>query len=449
MKYVLVLQKRDELCDIIDQNLEYELQLKLVCLENLNQLLSWFNEGKIPELIICKQEDFQIEEVYKCIEKKQPTPVFHYYSDEKTTAQIPNLAVFSSEEFEIETILKNIYTLEHLPIPKHKEVVPEFVPFSIKHFYNIKSFMSDIYIMLKKKDQEQFVKRINALDPIDRDGLAKYQDLGLEHLYIKKEYRFHFVNLAVNKAIEELRSPTEVSLFSAADETFHLSSEMLMSVGINENTIKLTKASIISMNQTLKNIDTIGPLLARLLKEKLSYAYKRVHLTAMFCVEILKRVDWFAKDQHPILIEQIVFSVFLHDILLLDERLLRIHSKLDLYEAKLSEKEKNIVLNHANLASTLVQKYPKSPAYVDIIIKQHHGTTNGVGFSENYSTSILKQAIIFIVVEKFVMRILDFKKDESRLSDILDDLEQEFSLPSYNKVMLVLKEVIFSAARSK
>lgn len=449
MKYALIFQKRDEFCDVLAQNLYYELQLVLICLEDLSELAKWLQEGKSADLIICENDKIPAAKITKYFEKSQPSLIFHIYSDEALDVTSKDIFVYPASHFQLETIIKNACTLTHLVATKNKESVPDYVPYSIQYFYNIKSFISDIYIMLKKRDQVQFVKRINAHDPIDRETLQKYQDSGLEHLYIKKEYRFHFVNLAVDEAIEELKSPTEKSLFSAADETFQLSGEMLLSTGINENTIKLTKASIVSMKQTLKNLDTIAPLLERLLKEKLSYAYKRVHLTAMFCVEILKRIDWFAKDQQPIMIEQIVFSVFLHDILLTDEKLLKIHSKLDLYEAQLSEKEKNIVLNHANLASTLVQKYPKSPAYVDVIIKQHHGTTNGVGFSENHSTSILKQAMIIIVVEKFVMKVLDYKKEQSRLSEILEDLDREFSLPSYAKVMSCLKETIYSAAQSR
>lgn len=449
MKYVIILRKRDDFCDILAQNLYYEHKLVLISLHDVRELSQWLSDGKKPELVIGLQKELAADNITKYFEKVNPGPIFHFYTDSEEQTKSKDCFYFPESSFELETVIENTMIAFPASAGRTKEEVPDYVSFSIQYFYNVKSFVSDIYIMLKKKDSIQYVKRINAGEEIDRATLEKYQDSGLENLYIKKAYRFHFINLAVDQSIEDLRSPKEKTILNAADENYQLTAEMLLNMGITENTIKLTKASIVSMKQTLKSMNSVSSLLEKLLLEKLSYAYKRTHMTAMFCVEALKRVDWFSKEQMPALTEQMVFAVFLHDILLIDEKLLKIHSKLDMYESSLSEKEKELVLNHANLISSLVQKYPKSPAFVDVIIKLHHGTTNGVGFSENLNSSLLKQVIILIVVEKFVIRILNFNKEKEKLIDIIEDCEREFSLPSYAKVMAAVKETILDSVRSK
>jgi thymidylate kinase len=465
MKNIIISIAQDNTSEILYQNLDYETESKLFCIQNYEELLSRISKTKDINLVILSDAYLDTQQAVASLKKLNPRPKIQVYSDRIENVQSPDMEFFPQSDFELEKLIKNaLATLDPEGL-KNRTEIPDYVPFSIKYFYNINSFMSDIYIKLKKRGIEEFVKRINANEEIDRETLEKYEVSGLEFLYIRKPYRFHFINQAVNESIgglkkahlselaqqlDEEEHPLQVkTILNAADDTYQLSAEMLLNMGITENTIKITKASIASMKKTLKNMDTITALLDRLLKEKLSYAYKRTHITTMFAVEVLKRIDWFSKEQLPQLIEQLVYASFLHDILLTDEKLLRIHSKLNLYQADLSEQEKKLVLNHANMTSTLIQKYPKAPNHVDVIIKQHHGTSNGIGFSVNLNASLPKLVIILMVAERLVMKLLDFKKGEDRLEQVFNDLEEEFNLPTYKKVTDCLKESIISAARSK
>lgn len=464
MKNVIITTKSKEVSDILSQNLSYELKTDLYCLKGLEDLTQWISQSKSLELVILNEENIDVANAVKVLKKVNPSPRIQIYTDHEDKHKGKDIEVFSLEDFELESIVENALATMDPDGEKSRAEIPDYVPFSINYFYNINSFISDIFIKLKKRDVEQFVKRINAHEEIDREALEKYEASGLNFFYIKKTFRFHFINQAVNESIDELKqahvteqlrqddksyTPQERTILNVADESYHLTAEMLLNMGITENTIKITKASVASMKQTLKNMDTLAPLLERLLKEKVSYAYKRTHMTTMFAVEALKRIDWFSKDQLPRLTEQLVYAGFLHDILLTEEKLLRIHSKLELYQANLSDQEKKLVLNHANMTSTLIQKYPKAPNNVDVIIKQHHGTSNGVGFSENLNTGLPKIVIILMVAEKLVMRLLDFKRGEDRLGQVLKDLEEEFNLPTYKKVIDGLKQALLNAARSK
>ena len=120
----------------------------------------------------------------------------------------------------------------------------------------------------------------------------------------------------------------------------------------------------------------------------------------------------------------------------------KIRNKQELHRSTIEKKQKDTVMNHANMASTLVQKFPKTPPDVDIIIRQHHGTSNGIGFSDRPNSSLSSLSIIFIVVEFFVDEILSFENGVSTMEGIFTKMEEYFAIPSYRKTVHALKEIV-------
>jgi hypothetical protein len=332
--------------------------------------------------------------------------------------------------------------------------IPEFVGFKLHYFFQINKFQADIFIQIKKKDEDQYVKRILANDDFDKKLLLKYKQSGLDELYVEKEYRHHFWDALISENITRLKDVfknsndfAEEYIIELSNDSYNLSQDLLNSIGLNEQTVKMTQASIKTMTETVKSMDKMGPLLKRLLSNEASYAYKKCHLISMFSVDVLKKLDWFPNDKFDESLNTMVFVSFMHDIVLMKEDLLRIHTKIDLYRSEAGDKEKELVKNHANIVATLVNKYPRAPAGADNIIKQHHGTTNGIGFSEVYNSNLSKYTIVLIVLEAFVIRILDFKSEEDSLKSIINHFYEEFTQPSYKKVLDALVATILGDAK--
>ena len=86
-----------------------------------------------------------------------------------------------------------------------------------------------------------------------------------------------------------------------------------------------------------------------------------------------------------------------------------------------------------------MQGIPKLPQGVDLIVKQHHGQTNGIGFPEKLSSGISPLAIFFIVMEHFSSLILECK-DKIQFEIIFDELYKKHTLPSYRKVVDILRD---------
>ena len=85
-----------------------------------------------------------------------------------------------------------------------------------------------------------------------------------------------------------------------------------------------------------------------------------------------------------------------------------------------------------------MQGIPKLPQGVDIIVKQHHGQSNGIGFPDKLSSSISPLAIFFIVIEHFVTLLLEYK-EKINFEVIFDELYNTHTLPSYRKIIDVLR----------
>src|SRR5690606_6673317 len=108
--------------------------------------------------------------------------------------------------------------------------------------------------------------------------------------------------------------------------------------------------------------------------------------------------------------DKLSFIAYFHDIALNTDEEAMIHSNQELKNSPLNRPSKLLVEKHAQVAAELVAKYPHAPMGADQLIRQHHGTLNGIGFSEHFGSNISPMAIVFIVAEEFTRIVL---KNES------------------------------------
>lgn len=151
-------------------------------------------------------------------------------------------------------------------------------------------------------------------------------------------------------------------------------------------------------------------------------------------------------EQQQLIFEKISMVSFFHDIYLEDEKLLKIMNQAQLKAANLTPEEKDLVTNHAHRAALMVQTYPRLSQGIDLIIKQHHGVGHGVGFPEQFSSSLSPLVIFFIVVEDFVTHCLVLG-GLSQFPKMMEILRERYQLPSYRKVLQEI-ENLFKAPRS-
>jgi hypothetical protein len=80
-----------------------------------------------------------------------------------------------------------------------------------------------------------------------------------------------------------------------------------------------------------------------------------------------------------------------------------------------------------------------------MIIKQHHGVSNGVGFPLALTAAISPMAIFFIVIEDFAKSILEIsgppEKLASNMKEAIKPLKEKYQLPSYRKIVTEIENM--------
>jgi hypothetical protein len=113
-----------------------------------------------------------------------------------------------------------------------------------------------------------------------------------------------------------------------------------------------------------------------------------------------------------------------------------------LFSEEVDDADKEVVLNHARMSAEIVLGYKKAPLGADLLIKQHHGVTNGVGFAIEYKDDISPLSKVVIIAEAFVNEYLKAKEiyGDSGIDAklIIPTLNEKFRKSSYRKIVETL-----------
>ncbi len=320
------------------------------------------------------------------------------------------------------------------------KVVPEYFPIPILYFKVLRRSVCPVYSQ-DIEDPAVFIPRFAKLKDFTEAEVNALVQEGITHLYVEKLHRLDFVNNVTNELMTELEA-LDLSAdeqLTAADRSLELLTQKLLSIGITEETVKLAKKNMDTLKRTVKTNPKLAKLLERLLSNKTSYIYRHTQILAYVGSHIVRNIDWGSPDQE----EKIMFIAFFHDLALADDTQARVASALDLRKANFSPEVKILVEKHAQLAAEYVTKFPHAPMGADQIIRQHHGTLNGIGFSEHWGNNVSPMSVVFIVAEEFTRIILKNEERPLQRHDLLRELKETFPTSRFQKVIELLESVTF------
>lgn len=384
------------------------------------------NPDKVPHLLILDDEQFDVEGVYNL-----PIPYDH-----------------------ADLVSKVHQVLAEAKVHPDKENVPPHIPFELVFFKNMETTPCDLFLKMLRSDGEHFVKRYRAKDSIDQDIIDKYSKGDkVKYFYVESKDRFaffnHMVKICFDYICKEKASEVHLNIGRHA-ENYQIIQDMVNVFGIEEETIRVCDQTIKKMLDQVRQFNQLNDLLPTVLSSPGSYMYKHCYLNLLMTAHLLPSLKWSGQKHYELVMEKMCYAIFFHDICLQDEKLVRIANKIDFYKAEnLTPKEREIVLNHANMASTLLQRYHGLPSGVDIIVKQHHGTTNGIGFTDYYKASISQMSMMFIILEEFVGQVLDYHSHKQGILKIIDDMSRKFELPTYLRIVEALKDSVMNPQNQK
>lgn len=318
-----------------------------------------------------------------------------------------------------------------------EKVVPDFFPIPIAYFMVIKRSICPVYKQ-ENESYKELTKENLDFTPELMSELVKY---GVKYLYVNKLERLNFVS-NVTAELLSLLSAEEVSPsehLTASEKSMELLTKKLQTIGVNEETIKLAQKNMEVMKQNVRSSPKLSNLFEKLLSNKSSYRFKHTQILTYVGLHIVKNIEWGNQEQE----DKLSFIAYFHDIALNTDDEAMIHTNLELKKSSLDHNSKQLVERHAQIAAELISKYPHAPMGADQLIRQHHGTLNGIGFSEHFGSNISPMAIVFIVAEEFTRIILKSESLPFNREAMIKELKEVFPTARFQKMIDLIQKITF------
>ena len=449
MSQVILIEENDNLRDLLAINLKTYVGSEVIPRSSAAEAIDLLNILPNVDLIIT-QDKVGDEETAKIL-------LEHLKDNHSEVSMIVNgpfdhideeKLIVIKEEKDWETIISTYAKLLGVSIKTlEKRVLPEFIPVEVRYFLPLDTSCCDVFIRIKKTATEyQFIKRIHAGDRYARSLIDKYIEQGLTFFYIPKDFQNNFTNFVSDHLSQKLDEDNFKNLDDKIEviaQSYEIALQEIKKLGFNSATIQLTDSIVKSMVSASKDSPEVNQVLHKVINSKSGYLYQHGHMTSIVANEIAKNLG-ISQDQ---ITQRLAYASFFKDISFVDnEELAKISTFEELESSSLSEEDWDLVFNHALDGALLIRKHPEAPIDVDTIIKNHHGTTNGKGFSTTNMPKIPLESKIFIIACEFVRELLDFKERGGKPHPIVDQLYKTYSTPEMIKVIKALEQTLRSKA---
>ncbi|MBL7664089.1 MAG: HD domain-containing protein [Bacteriovoracaceae bacterium] len=295
-------------------------------------------------------------------------------------------------------------------------LVPEFFPISLEYFKNLDHTQCDVFKRSNEANgNSMYFKafdRNQKFSPREIEGL---QRAGVKNLYIPSTERLKFTNFYTKQLVHRLQNTSEPEKKAMLIESAMTSvqEDIGRQLSMDEETIKVANVCIQETMNMINSSQALKHFMKNLLSQTQRFAFQHCQMTTYLAFHMIAKMEWGSEEQQ----RKLAFVSFFHDIILLEEEHVKVHSQLDLDSLKLTEADVKNIMHHAQISAEIVSKIPDMPIGADQIIRQHHGSHNGVGFPRDFSQSLSPLTIVFMVAEEFAHIFLknrnDFNFEES------------------------------------
>jgi hypothetical protein len=314
----------------------------------------------------------------------------------------------------------------------------EYYPIASRYILPGWQATKDIFVKNNKNEMELAIKEGQMFTG---DFLKKLGDDG--EIFCLSSKRLDVINSFISNIKSQLESKN-LSVKERSIQTnfaFEMVSESVGQIGLPGTIIQLAKSTIKSIDSVAKSSPSIKKLYDEFLKDTNSIRFKKSVITTYLGQFMLADQTW----NNPNITLQWSYLCFFHDILLTRDEYLFYSNDNEVKKSNLSDKEKELVLAHAQMAAQLLAQVKEAPVGIDMLVKQHHGSKMGNSLSET-SLSISPLCVIFILVEKYALFLLsdDEKiKDQTDALIFVDELEKKYPYPNFKKMLPLLRTIPF------
>lgn len=366
----------------------------------------------------------------------------------KPVKEIPNIIVVQSS-YHLKNLLRSCADI--LGVTSHSMAslrVPEYYSVETKFLMRLSVAPCQIFLQIKKSSEETDYAMIVKKGSDTSQVLKNFLSQGITNLYVNKLDRLLVINQITNILCDFIKDSEHLGMVEkseALEVGFEfVASDFCQSPEAREEVMNIANVCAKVMADMGRETPGLRSLLQLLNSNKDGYIYTHSILASYIASHIVKKVSWGGEGH----LEKINFVLFFHDIMLapiyLKHPTLKYEEDL-LFSDELTDKEKEIVLNHARMAAELIITYRRAPLGADLLIKQHHGMTNGVGFAIDFKDDISPLSKIVIISEAFVEEYMKGKESDPHfqidLKKIIPALIEKFKRSTYKKIIETLESI--------
>ena len=442
MSQILVISDNEILNQLYVTNLEVYLGAKVVLVKNTANAFKELKKSRADLLITISMINGQdsAAEVYEhLIVNNLKTKLIVIGNPSKELADV--IVVQSS--YNLQNLIRSCAQILGVTAKSMAEKeVPQYYPIENQFLAKIREVPCNVYMIMKDESYTLIAKKGDLIG----STIKQFVSVDEATLFVNSLDRLLIIN-AISTSIIEFLEQTEGLDTNVKSEAvkgaFVFAAANFSESGAGTTEImNLALACTKVMEEIVTDTPSLKNLLMILNSQRDGFLYTHAILAAYVSSHIIRRVSW-GGDSH---VEKINFVLFFHDIMLapiyLKHPTLKYEEDL-LFSDELSDKEKEIVLNHARLAAEIIITYKRAPIGADLLIKQHHGITNGIGFAIDFKDDISPISKIVLisesVVEEFMKQrdlnpdyVLDIKK-------IIELLNEKYKKSTYKKIIQTLE----------
>ncbi len=442
--HVHLISNNNFLDSLYELNLRAYVGIDLVVHSNRSSLQKEISKKYLGERIflVSSSKVIDFKETFESLKSDSQNKI--YLIGEITNSDLDALG------FEVNKIFKNKYDLREMIRAFAKKLnvtakdmielnIPDYYPVSSKIFKFLKSSSVDVFNI----NEGEYALLFKASAAVDVDLITEED----EFLYINANERLKFINHSSVLIIEELRNE-ELTTFEKVELVSQGAQFVAEQISESEElTTELTEISNLCV-KAFKNISSGVPkaknLIQILLENKDGFIYSHSIFATYISRELISKMPWGSKEQQ----EKVAFVLFFHDLFLVP-----IYAKYDavdeeelLFRDDVTEVDKEVIFDHAYLASNFIRGYPKAPMGADTLLAQHHGSTSGKGFPGIFGDDISPLAKVILISHDIAKHVFENVSDgqKSQAFDkklIVSKLKERYQRHTYKKIIEAFMDV--------
>jgi hypothetical protein len=301
-------------------------------------------------------------------------------------------------------------------------------------------FPCDCYTRVKKGENYEYGKKIEKNSIFTKKDFDKLFNRGIKLLWIdQNDYSksFPIFTKIFTQNIINLNLSYQERLAITSD-AYEIILKMIKENKVDQNLVEMIKATLPSYDFFTKVENPIAQLINELKQNKYSYGLTNSTLTCLLMHSAFASFEW-SKDYTK---NKINYITFFHDLCIGSDKLIKIHHDFFSEKEHLNPDELALIDKHADSIAKLLEKIVKAPKELVALLREHHGSVNGIGINENLNMRIYPFTKLLIICEKISYEILNTIEtsptkeiDLKDIKDIISQVKPLFEKPGYVEIV--------------